>query len=1159
MIWRSTYRFLLLLLLLLTKVGAKGQRAPLYFEAYTTENGLPQNLVKKIIQDKTGFIWLITNEGLTRFDGYRFDNIKPKKDRKNSLPADFLTDIVADKYNGLWIGTFGKGLVHYDQERDKFTRFYDESDSSTYNFKDILSLYIDKTNHLWIGTSAGIYSSTNELASIFKTKQKFTDNFVAYKPATLIQKTRTIYQDKSKNIWLGTDNGLFLIDKSTNSYKQLAFTDKPKRINDILEYQSGYLLIATDNGLFKYNKLTKESVNLLGTGAFAAYNSSLKIDQLSYDKAGNLWIGTYGEGLLCYNPDSKQLIQYIKNNYDENCLRTDMVSAIYIDEANTLFVGLRGKGLNVAKIRRNYFSRFRKNSSTNSISSNIIWGMHSTSDNELWICTHNGLNKFMPESNRFKQYFIGNKNNKDGSTYLKIAKKDTAKFYLSLLGKGLVTFNKNTGSFKKLMIDGTDKYDANYITGFYKNTDTTIILSYFGKNMAEYNLKGKKKRIITNTINNYIRALYKDKQANIWLGSWGSGLYLYKASENEFENFTTQQGLSSDYIFYIYQDKEGYLWLGTSSGITKFNPATKKTEETKWQASFSEEVYSILEDQEDNLWVGTNNGLFKINKTSGKRLNFNTHDGLQSNEFNTASCAKTPDGHMIFGGINGLNYFHPDSIKLSSYKPQIIISKFSLFYNEYKKGDKYMHKTILSKPIEFTDTITLSYNENVIELNFSALDYFEPSEINYAYRLLGFEKKWVNTNAKKRLAVYTNLKPGNYIFQVKSTNSDGVWNDKIKQLHIVIEPAFWQTTWFKILTALLVVVLFVLFYKLRLRKLKKQKLKLEQLVKQQTTKLRQSMQTLLEQKQELSDTNILLEEKHEEISQQSEELRIISEKLKRANMELEIKVKKRTKKLKKALDDSKKAENLIASFLSNMSHEIRTPMNAIAGFSQLITQEDITDEHRIQYNNIISQSVDTLLEQIDNIMNISKMHSGTYKIKNNLFPLNILFTEILDSFDYKIEQQKTAVTLKWEQTQTAQNVNLFADKQVFKQIIYQLVSNALKYTEKGEVLFGYNIQHTSKGHKKEGVFKIDDKKTQKPQIQLIIYVKDTGVGIDKNQQKHIFDTFKKIEGKDKLFRGTGLGLAIVKSLCDSIHAKIELKSEPDKGSVFTITVALSNN
>jgi two-component system sensor histidine kinase EvgS len=317
------------------------------------------------------------------------------------------------------------------------------------------------------------------------------------------------------------------------------------------------------------------------------------------------------------------------------------------------------------------------------------------------------------------------------------------------------------------------------------------------------------------------------------------------------------------------------------------------------------------------------------------------------------------------------------------------------------------------------------------------------------------------------------------------------------------------------------------------------------------------MNTLLEQKKKLSETNTLLEEKHEEIIQQSEELRIISEKLKVSNLDLELKVKKRTKKLNKALDDSMKAEKLIASFLSNMSHEIRTPMNAISGFSQLIAQTDISIEQREHYNSIINQSVDSLLEQIDNIMHVSKMHSGMYVMQNNIFSLNTLLKELFADFNSRKELQKPNVLLRWQYPEVSNNIKLFADKLVFKQIVHQLVSNALKYTEKGEVVFGCQLQQ--KAQNNTGFYRIADKKTQNHEAILTIFVKDTGVGIDKKQQQYIFDAFKKIEVKEKLFRGTGLGLAIVKSLCDAINAKIELKSELNKGSIFTIKLALLNN
>ena len=769
--------------------------------------------------------------------------------------------------------------------------------------------------------------------------------------------------------------------------------------------------------------------------------------------------------------------------------------------------------------------------------------MHAKSNDKVWICTHDGLSKFNPLTGKFEHFFIKNGNRTGGSTFLTIKKRNAKEFYLSSLRYGLVGYNKSTGLFEKFPWAGTENINVNYITGFYQKNDSILWLSYWGKGIIEYQTKRKTARKLGRLPNLYIRSMFHDTQGRLWICSWGGGLILYNSNNNSFSTFKQEDGLSSDYIYCIHEDLDGYLWLGTSSGITQFDPEVSQTVKNNALESLSdEEIYSILEDDKDNLWVGTNNGLFRINKHDGDNDNFNVRDGLQSNEFNQSAYAKLSSGYMLFGGLNGFNYFHPDSIAQSSFKPQMVITAFSLFYKNYKKGDKYNDRVLLRKAIEYTDTIILKHNENVIELNFSALDYYEASEIEYSYRLMGFEEMWVNTSAKKRFASYTNLSPGNYIFQLKSTNSDGIWNDNVKQVHIVIKPAFWQQSWFQLLILLTIFMAIYLFVKIRIRWVIIQQNKLKELVKNKTKSIR--------------DKNI-------ELREQTEELNQLTELLKNSNKELEQKVRKRTKRLKKALDGSKEAEKLISSFLSNLSHEIRTPMNAINGFSQLISDQDLTDEQRMNYSDIINKNVDSLLVLIDNIMSISKLHTGHYVIRNTTFILNDLFHELHVEFKNKTQILKREVDFKLMLSSNNKNLTLFSDRDIFKQIIYQLVDNALKYTDKGSVSFGFVTKHSKTELKKPHIYKITTSQNRqsatKQPFELTIYVKDTGVGINKKQQKNIFEAFKKVEGKEKLFRGTGLGLAIVKNLSDKLNAKIKIDSEINKGTQIIIKIPLSNS
>ena len=365
--------------------------------------------------------------------------------------------------------------------------------------------------------------------------------------------------------------------------------------------------------------------------------------------------------------------------------------------------------------------------------------------------------------------------------------------------------------------------------------------------------------------------------------------------------------------------------------------------------------------------------------------------------------------------------------------------------------------------------------------------------------------------------------------QIKSTNADGVWNDNVKKLHIIIKAPFWRTNLAKVLFLILFVIIVITISIIRTSVLKKQKEKLEVQVKERTKTINSQSKILKERYEEV------LSQK-EELKQQSEELLLISELLETTNKELENKVKTRTSELEIALEKAKDAEKLISSFLSNLSHEIRTPMNAIMGFSQIMCSTDINQKEREKYTEIIEKNVEELLNQIDNIMNVAKLHSGQYNIVNKTFNLNDLFSELYIKLKAETKLIKNKVDFQLNIAGN-DNIEIFSDEESYKHIIFNLVENALKYTEKGFVEFGYKISSNN---------------------IIEIFVNDTGIGIEKQQQKFIFNAFSRIEdSKEKIYRGTGLGLALVKSLTEKLNGKIELNSKLNEGTKFSIFIPLS--
>ena len=386
--------------------------------------------------------------------------------------------------------------------------------------------------------------------------------------------------------------------------------------------------------------------------------------------------------------------------------------------------------------------------------------------------------------------------------------------------------------------------------------------------------------------------------------------------------------------------------------------------------------------------------------------------------------------------------------------------------------------------------------------------------------LSGYDPDWI-VAGDHRTATYKNLKPGKYTFMVLGSNNDGIWSSSQKTLQIIVNPPFWQTWFFRVASIILLLGLIFLVFSWRLKSIRREKRKLEKLVKERTTELR--------------EVNVKLEEQSEELISQNEELKQNQEQLSLYKDQLEELVINRTSELEKAKNKAEESDRLKSAFLANMSHEIRTPLNAITGFTGLFDDPDIDAETRTTYHNIIQSNTDSLLRLIDDILDLSTIEANQLIVKYTLFAPLKVFQEIFQQFQPQVTES-VEFYLKLDKDSTSTIIN--SDEQRFRQILSNLVSNAFKFTESGSIEMGfYNDSHN----------------------KVVFYVKDTGIGIPKKEQKNIFNPFTKIEETTRLFRGVGLGLAICKQLTELLGGKMWIESEPGKGSTFFFTQPLSRS
>ena len=838
----NSSKIFLVLFLLFISFKNFPQSTDINFEQLFLEQGLSQSIVKSICQDKYNFMYFGTEDGLNRYDGYNFKIIRHNPKNPNSLSYNDINALCVDSKGIIWIGTFNAGLNRYDQSKNIFTRFHFERDNpNSISHNNINAIYEDRLGNIWIGTDYGL----NKLI-IDTVKNKFSFIHFIHESNKLNSISGntilSIYQDKSGNIWLGTDNGLNKLSKENITKSSPEFISFKFKANDgqslsnnivrsILQDITGNLWIGTDNGLNRLllNSNPYKFIRYKNDPKNSSSISHNQIYSLCEDNNGSLWIGTNGGGLNIYDKISNKFIRYINDPLNTHTLSYNEIRAIYKDRSGIMWIGTYGAGLDkVTRGTRQFYQYMHRPNDSNSLSHPIVWAIYNDKDGYLWIGTHGGgLDRLDRKRNEYRHYRNnpGDLNSLSSDFVRNIIEDVDGSLWIGTNGGGLNKFDRKTGKFKRYLNNALDTTSIalNAIRKIYIDKSGTLWIGTYGNGLDKFNREYETFSHYKNDpnnpgsiSNNFVRDIYEDKAGNFWIGTEGGGLNKFDRERGTFISFKSdsqsKSKINNDYIFSIYEDLLGNLWIGTwGGGLNKFNP---KTGAFKYYTSkdglSSDALYGILADENGNLWISSNKGLSRFNPHNNSFKNFTASDGLQGNEFNGGAYFKNKDGEMFFGGINGLNSFYPQNIKDNDYIPQVIITSFQKFNQEVK----------LDKPISEIKDIKLTYQDYVFSFEFASLDFAAPQKNKYAYKMEGLDKDWIFTSSDKRFASYTTLKPGNYTFRVKGTNSDGLWNEEGASINILIAPPYWRTWWFNMLISFLVIVFGFIFYKNRLKNIR---------------------------------------------------------------------------------------------------------------------------------------------------------------------------------------------------------------------------------------------------------------------------------------------------------------------------------------------------
>jgi ligand-binding sensor domain-containing protein/serine phosphatase RsbU (regulator of sigma subunit) len=850
---------LVLLSLYFTSMGLFAQEE-IRFERITSQQGLSQNTVNCILQDRDGMLWVGTMDGLNKYNGTDFELYVNDANNPYSLKNNAITALYEDSQGTLWIGT-RKGLHAFDRATERFTCYVDSSLNPNYN--RVIAIVEDTNQNLWLGYEG------NGLGKLSLKTKKMT----SYAPifSNTIQALR--FDNKSNSLWIGTNTpNLLSFDIRKEKFIAYPYSDKPQgddALFCIANDGKGKLWLGTHaSGLLIFDLQTKqfspfEAKELNGYAITAIY----------HEKNGTVWIATQGNGLLKYQRAQRTFSKYIFDPTDQKSLSNNDVNIIFKDISGMFWFGTYNGGINKYDPTKNRFKHYKKEANnTNSLSANGMRGIMEDSKGRLWVgTTLGGLNLIDRAKNQFMLFSTSQPNTLIDDRINMIAEDRNGNIWVAMLNKGLcritVTPDSRTGKETYTFKTYTNKegdvnsLPHNGVLGLLYDKDAHILWVGTQKGLSKFDLEKQKfENYFSNAANPdslsspVVKFMAQDTDENIlWLATDG-GLNKFDKKAKTFKRYLQSNdptSIASNALNALLIDRDGTLWVGTvGGGLDRFDKQMESfvhfTE--KEDGLPNNVIYGILEDEAGYLWISTNKGIAKFDRNANDFYNYHEEDGLQDDEFNIFAFGKSPrTGEMFFGGINGFNSFFPNQIQLNDFQPNIIFTDFKIF----NKSIKDYENSPLKQSIAIAKEIILSYKDNVFSFDFASLDYKNPSKVKYKYMMEGFDREWIETNYKRRTATYTNLPEGDYVFRVKATNSDGIWSKNEASLKITLTPPFWKLLIFKIFVVSSCLGILFFWYRQRIKSVESKREQLEKLVSLRTAEISRQNEEINVQKNEL--------------------------------------------------------------------------------------------------------------------------------------------------------------------------------------------------------------------------------------------------------------------------------------------------------------------
>ncbi|MGC9150984.1 MAG: two-component regulator propeller domain-containing protein [Microbacter sp.] len=781
----------------------------------STNSGLLNSQINQIYQDRIGFVWIATEDGLSCFDGMKFTSFMHQANDTTSLLSNYVQSLYEDSSHHFWIGT-ASGLQYYDRYQNRFCNFLISGDDKVLLKPFISSIVPFDSSHVLVGTSGYGFYIINAL-----TMRYISSHTNRLYPANSF--VQTLLKDSEGNLWVGTENdGIFLFRRDNklsidneNAFVFVGHYLEGQQITSVIDDAPDQKVFigSMNKGIFVFDK---KSGLLRPSKSPAAQKCSVK--SMFHDSRGRFWIGTNDQGLVLFNANEETI--YLSDTVNQNPTnRFWHVYSIMEDTQGNIWAALYEKGIYLIPNFTNKFDYKAFSSVASGQNTSCVMAILVDRQGGLWVGTDGSGLFYQAKGTSSSINFTKTNSGLTSNSVTSLWEDDQGSIWVGTTLDGLFTMD---ASHRRIVpFIGKKALSSQKITCIQGDSSGKIWvgtygggINYIDKQTGQIvyfkNIQGTPSIIS----NNWINTLLFDHEGHLIVGTF-KGLNSIDLKTGAVTYYNHVKGLPDNTkIYALCEDHRGMLWIGTNSGLIAFDRKDGKTRlYTMADGLPNNVINAIREDSDHNLWISTNHGLAKFSLETGRIVSFYVYDGLQSDEFRRGAVFVAADGKLYFGGINGINSFNPKDINHSRRVPDVYITDFLVFNKSVNVGRPNQFGVKLDSAIEFADKITLSHSDNVFSIQFDALEYTHPQSITYQYKMEGFDKDWKITDAYNRTVTYTNLSAGKYIFKVKAANADMEGSESMKSLTIIVLPPWWLTWWAKLIYMLLIVAVGFYFYR----------------------------------------------------------------------------------------------------------------------------------------------------------------------------------------------------------------------------------------------------------------------------------------------------------------------------------------------------------